>query len=64
MNFNSLQKHSLPGQLEISPGPGELPFIRIKNAAASAEICLLGAHLTSYIPNGQNRGPRNLNSTI
>lgn len=53
MDIRSLQKHSLPGRLEIVSGPGGLPFVRIKNTAASAEICLLGAHLTSYIPVGQ-----------
>ena len=53
MEIHSLQKFALPGQLEIVSGAGGLPFIRISNAAASAEICLLGAHVTSYIPNGQ-----------
>jgi len=53
MDLHSLQKFALPGQVEIFCGAGGLPFIRISNAAAKAEICLLGAHVTSYIPAGQ-----------
>ncbi|NLZ62571.1 MAG: D-hexose-6-phosphate mutarotase [Lentisphaerae bacterium] len=44
--------HIIPGQLDIIDGPGGLPVVRICNAAASAEICLLGAHLLSYVPRG------------
>lgn len=53
MDIHSLQKFALPGQLEIVSGQGGLPFIRISNAAGKAEICLLGAHVTSYVPAGQ-----------
>ncbi len=53
MEIRSLQKFALPGQLEIVSGPGGLPFIRISNAAAKAEICLLGAHVSSYVQTGQ-----------
>lgn len=53
MDIKQYQKYLLPGQLDIVAGPGGLPSIRISNAAATAEICLLGAHVTSYIPKGQ-----------
>ena len=33
-------------------GAGELPFIRVENQAASAVICLMGAHVTSFVPKG------------
>lgn len=34
-------------------GAGNLPFVRIANQAAVAEICLMGGHITSYVPQNQ-----------
>lgn len=53
MKIEQYKKFELPGYLTIEPGISSLPFIKISNAAASAEICLLGAHLCSFIPKGQ-----------
>lgn len=36
-----------------SIGPGGLPVVEIRNNAATARICLMGAHVLSYTPAGQ-----------
>ena len=41
------------GKCTASIGKGGLTFIKVQNDAATAEICLMGAHVTSYIPKGQ-----------
>ncbi len=46
-------KSKFAGKCIVKEGPGGLPVIGVCNAAASAEICLMGAHLMSYVPNGR-----------
>jgi glucose-6-phosphate 1-epimerase len=46
------QRFSIPGIAQIVAGTNGLPRVRIKTAAASAEIYLHGAHLTSWAPGG------------
>ncbi len=43
---------AIPGIAQIVPGNDGQPKIRITSAAATAEIYLHGAHLTSWIPTG------------
>lgn len=40
-------------QLQFSLGPGDIPVIDIVNSQASAKISLQGAHLLSWIPEGE-----------
>jgi len=46
------QTHTIPEFAQILPGNGNLPKIQITTPAASAEIYLHGAHLTSWHPAG------------
>ncbi len=43
---------AIPGVAQIVSGNNRLPKVRITSAAASADIYLHGAHLTSWIPAG------------
>lgn len=52
MTFEEL-KNKFAGKCIIKEGPGGLPVVAVSNAAATAEICLMGAHIMSYAPNGQ-----------
>ncbi|AXC09476.1 Aldose 1-epimerase [Acidisarcina polymorpha] len=45
-------RFAIPSIAQIVPGNGGLPKVKISSAAASAEIYLHGAHLTSWIPAG------------
>jgi glucose-6-phosphate 1-epimerase len=45
-------RFAIPGIAQIVAGNGGLPKIKITSAAASAEIYLHGAHLTSWVPGG------------
>src|SRR5271170_5343219 len=45
-------RFAIPGIAQIVSGNGGLPKIKITSAAASAEIYLHGAHLTSWVPGG------------
>lgn len=38
--------------IAVKPGRGGLPTVFVENAAATAEITLLGAHIVSFIPKG------------
>ncbi|MBX3078701.1 MAG: D-hexose-6-phosphate mutarotase [Cryobacterium sp.] len=40
----------LPRSVQRFDGPGRLPFLRIEGPHGSAELCLQGAHLTSWTP--------------
>ncbi len=53
MNINELKSKFESRHVTIQAGCGGLPVVKIANAAATAEICLLGAHVMSYIPAGQ-----------
>ncbi|WP_066584620.1 D-hexose-6-phosphate mutarotase [Cellulomonas timonensis] len=44
---------SLPQSVTVSPGRGGLPRVRVAGPAASGEIYLNGAHVTSWRPDGQ-----------
>ncbi len=51
--MESLKQHAIPNELtirELSPG---YPIIDIRNAHATAQIALHGAHVTSFHPKGQ-----------
>jgi glucose-6-phosphate 1-epimerase len=45
-------RFAIPGVAQIVPGNSGQPKVKITSAAASAEIYLHGAHLTSWIPAG------------
>lgn len=47
------QRYGLDGNLIFKEGAGGLTFAEIDNKAASAQIFLHGAHITSFIPHGQ-----------
>lgn len=47
------QRFGLADQLTFVAGPGDLPTARIHNRHARAEICLLGAHVLSFQPHGE-----------
>jgi len=46
-------RFAVPGQLEFAAGPGGLPVARIENEHASASVALLGGHVLTYQPRGQ-----------
>jgi glucose-6-phosphate 1-epimerase len=46
-------KFEIPDALTFEEGPGGLIFTNITTPTATARICLHGAHLTSFIPKGQ-----------
>jgi glucose-6-phosphate 1-epimerase len=48
------QKFGLPGIAEIIEGENSLPKIRVTTSAATAEIYLHGAQITSWIPSGSS----------
>lgn len=47
------QEYGIDEYLMFIKGPNGLVYAQIKNKSASAQIFLHGAHLTSFIPNGQ-----------
>lgn len=55
--MNSVDKlnkeFAINSQLEFKQGKGGLTYAEIKNEGASAQIYLHGAHITSFIPSGQ-----------
>jgi glucose-6-phosphate 1-epimerase len=46
------QRHGIPGIAEVVTGNGGLPKVRITSRAATGEIYLHGAHVTSWSPEG------------
>lgn len=46
------ERFAIPGVAQIAPGNGGLLKVKIASAAASGEIYLHGAHVTSWIPAG------------
>ena len=53
MTFEDLHtEHALPDQLAFFAGPGELPFIQVRNAHAEAVVSLYGGQVLSYRPWG------------
>jgi len=49
----SYQQFSIPGILQVLPGSGELPLIRITNSFAECDMFLHGAHIARFQPVGQ-----------
>jgi glucose-6-phosphate 1-epimerase len=47
------QRYGIPGELDFVAGPAGLPVASIRNEAAAAGVCLLGGHVLSYQPHGQ-----------
>jgi glucose-6-phosphate 1-epimerase len=53
-NLDSLnQQFAIPGHLDFIEGPGGLPVARIRNALASSDIALQGAHVLTWQPVGE-----------
>jgi glucose-6-phosphate 1-epimerase len=53
LDLQQLNEHfAIPGIAQIVAGSNGLPKVKIASAAASGEIYLHGAHLTSWIPTG------------
>lgn len=51
MDIEEMDKRfGLEGHASVEAGPGGLPFVKVANALAKAEISLMGAHVTSYCP--------------
>lgn len=49
-----MKKNVVRAGVEVVTGQGGLPKVCIQNDAAYAEICLMGAHVLSYRPAGQD----------
>lgn len=47
------RRHAIPGVAHVVPGHGGLPKVQITAPAASGEVYLHGAHVTSWTPAGQ-----------
>lgn len=45
---------SLPSSVTVAPGGGGLPRVRVEGPAATAELYLHGAHVTSWRPRGED----------
>src|SRR5574344_2572245 len=53
INIDELEdRFSIEGEVGFYEGDGHLIYISVCNKYADAEICLYGAHVTSFIPNG------------
>jgi len=48
-----LRRHEIPGRVEIANGHGGLPLVKIRTPWSTAEIYLLGAHVTGFQKNGE-----------
>jgi glucose-6-phosphate 1-epimerase len=51
--FENLQKHEIPERVTIVQGGGDLPKIKVQTDWSTAEIYLLGAHVTGFQKNGE-----------
>jgi len=52
-NPATIQNHAIPGRVEIVAGRGGLPLVKITTPWSTAEIYLLGAHVTHFQKNGE-----------
>ena len=52
-NFEPLRKHEIPGRVAVAEGGGGLPKIMATAKSSTAEIYLLGAHVTGFQKNGE-----------
>jgi len=50
---DQLRKHEIPGRVRVAAGNGGLPKISITTKVSTAEIYLLGAHVTGFQKNGE-----------
>jgi D-hexose-6-phosphate mutarotase len=48
-----LRRHEIAGRVEIANGHGGLPLVKIQTPWSTAEIYLLGAHVTAFQKNGE-----------
>ena len=48
------QRFGIPGQVHFVKGPGGMPLVQVRNALASADIVLQGAHVTAWQPAGHD----------
>lgn len=46
-------RFGIPGRLSFARGSGAFAFAHLKSPGGNAEICLHGAHVTAFVPNGQ-----------
>ena len=44
------EEFAVEGMLEFRPGPGGLTFAKLMTPLSTADICLQGAHVTSFLP--------------
>jgi glucose-6-phosphate 1-epimerase len=49
---DQLRKHEIPGRVQVAAGNGGLPKIVVTTKTSTAEIYLLGAHVTGFQKNG------------
>ena len=53
MDIKSLnEKFGITGRISIEEGQGGLPVVRLKGSYSTASVCLLGAHVMSWCPEG------------
>jgi glucose-6-phosphate 1-epimerase len=50
---DQLREHEIPGRVQVAAGNGGLPKIMITAESSTAEIYLLGAHVTGFQKNGE-----------
>ena len=53
LTLEKLQRLAVPGSVEIVVGTGGLPLVKITTPWSTAEIYLLGAHVTGFQRNGE-----------
>jgi len=46
--MDTLKAYEIPGSVSLIPGKGGLPVIRVESTTSTAEIYLLGAHVTHF----------------
>ncbi len=54
-NLDDLARFAIPGRLGFRGGPGDLLFADLQHPGGSAQLCLQGAHLTTFRPASQQR---------
>lgn len=50
---DSLSSFRIPGVVDVVPGRGDLPVLQVRNTFAEADIYLLGATVTRFVPAGE-----------
>lgn len=49
------KQYGIPGEVVFKMGPGDQPVVEVSNQSATATIVLQGAHLISWVPNGEQQ---------